>query len=212
MASDARPVPDPVTRVAALVVPLLLLGYGAARYVDGLDGSHGPGTAWTIGHLAFLAAMLGFGALAVGLGREGRRGPWPALAGGGLLATLVGVGLFCWVILTDLSARLEDVAALPDALMTLGPLAFGGGLVTLLALQVGRWLPWWSPFAIVGAIAALGADLDLLAAAALLFALGLWPLVRRSPRAAVPAGEAADGYPAARAAASSSARSRRAAT
>lgn len=204
MASHARPVPDLVTRVAAFVVPLLLLGYGAARHVDGLDGSHGPGPAWTIGHLAFLAAVLGLGVLAVRLGREGRRGPWPALADGGLLAALIGVGLFCWVILTDLSERLDDVASLPDALTTVGPLAFGGGLVTLLALQAGHWVPWWSPFAVVGAFAALGADLDLLVPAGLLFALALWPLARR------PAGAERANYPTA--AASSSGRSRRAAT
>jgi hypothetical protein len=185
MVSTAHPVPDPVTRVAAVVVPLLLVGYGVARHVDGLDGSHGPGVAWTVGHLAFLAAMVGFGALAVQLGSDARGGPWPALATGGRLAALIGVGLFCWVILTDLSPWLDETAPVPDALMTIGPPAFGGGMVTLLALQVGRWVAWWAPLAVLGAIVALGADLDLLVPAALVLLVALWPLGRGGGRPAV---------------------------
>ena len=59
----ARP---PMWFVAA---PALLFGYGVVRLFDGLDGEYGPGLAWTLGHLLFLAGMVLFGAVAVRLGR-----------------------------------------------------------------------------------------------------------------------------------------------
>lgn len=40
-------------RTAATASPLLLLVYGVSRFVDGRDGSHGPGLAWNLGHVAF---------------------------------------------------------------------------------------------------------------------------------------------------------------
>src|SRR5688572_28100479 len=40
-----------------IAAPLLVLTYGVLRIVDGLDGERGPGPAWTVGHLAFLAAL-----------------------------------------------------------------------------------------------------------------------------------------------------------
>ena len=68
-------------RRSALAAPVLLLAYGLLRLIDGLDGIHGPGLAWTLGHLAFAAAMVLFGVLAPGsfaavLPR--RSGPCPA--------------------------------------------------------------------------------------------------------------------------------------
>ncbi|MER5320565.1 hypothetical protein [Streptosporangium roseum] len=44
-------------RFAFVAAPLLVLAYGVIRILDGLDGSRGPGLAWTTGHLAFLAAL-----------------------------------------------------------------------------------------------------------------------------------------------------------
>lgn len=44
-------------RLAFIGAPLLTLAYGVIRIVDGLDGERGPGPAWTIGHLCFIAAM-----------------------------------------------------------------------------------------------------------------------------------------------------------
>ena len=47
-------------RTAFIAAPLLTFAYGVIRILDGLDGSRGPGLAWTTGHLAFLGAMVAF--------------------------------------------------------------------------------------------------------------------------------------------------------
>ncbi|MEV0809742.1 hypothetical protein [Micromonospora sp. NPDC050200] len=47
-------------RPAFIAAPVLVMGYGIIRLIDGLDGTRGPGPAWTIGHLAFLGALIAF--------------------------------------------------------------------------------------------------------------------------------------------------------
>ncbi|WP_326826671.1 hypothetical protein [Streptosporangium sp. NBC_01756] len=47
-------------RIPFVAAPLLVLTYGVIRIFDGLDGSRGPGLAWTSGHLAFIAALAFF--------------------------------------------------------------------------------------------------------------------------------------------------------
>ncbi|MEU8325549.1 hypothetical protein AB0C33_44880 [Nonomuraea sp. NPDC048881] len=69
-------------RFAFVAAPVLTFAYGVIRILDGLDGSRGPGLAWTSGHLAFIGA-LAFFAVAF---HEMRR-----LAGGGRLATGLAV-------------------------------------------------------------------------------------------------------------------------
>ncbi|MCK2214081.1 hypothetical protein MF672_009805 [Actinomadura sp. ATCC 31491] len=65
-------------RAAFVAAPLFVLAYGVIRILDGLDGSRGPGLAWTTGHLAFMAAL----ALFVPIFWRLRR-----MAGGGAFAT-----------------------------------------------------------------------------------------------------------------------------
>jgi hypothetical protein len=50
-----------------LTAPALMFGYGVARPIDGRDGEYGPGLAWTVGHLPFLAGLLLFGVVFVRL-------------------------------------------------------------------------------------------------------------------------------------------------
>ncbi|MEV4242633.1 hypothetical protein ACWDOR_21020 [Streptosporangium canum] len=69
-------------RFAFVAAPLLVLAYGVIRILDGLDGSRGPGLAWTTGHLAFIAAL----ALFVPIFWEMRR-----MAGRGALSTVSAV-------------------------------------------------------------------------------------------------------------------------
>lgn len=93
---------------------------------------------------------------------------------------LVGVGLFVWVILGDLSPRIEAVYELPDPAMAIGPLLFLVGLagpLASLAWATPRLVPRAAPIAVVLAFAALAAKLDLLAPAALLFGYALWCVV-----------------------------------
>ncbi|MFI6500251.1 hypothetical protein [Nonomuraea typhae] len=77
-------------RTAYLAAPVFVFAYGVIRILDGLDGSRGPGVAWTTGHLAFLAAL----ALFVPIFADMRR-----RLGGGALATASAVvgfaGLAC---------------------------------------------------------------------------------------------------------------------
>ncbi len=145
--------------------PLFLLAYGLLRLVDGLDGSHGPGWAWTIGHAFFLVAFLMFGALVWRL----RDVSVVAAA-----AALAGAAAFVWVILGDL---FDDLPGLPDALMIAGPLLFQLGVLALLTILVVRHVvPVWSPVLVLAGFVLFMADLDLLPLGALLLLAGLSPL------------------------------------
>lgn len=172
-----------VTRVAALAAPLLLLGYGVFRYVDGRDGHHGPGAAWDVGHAMFLAAFVCFGAVILGMHQAVRA---PSVRRASATTTmvvlgLVGVAAFIRVILGDLFPGADDVLPLPEVLHDTGPLLFLVGLVGLMidvAIHEPHRMPVWAPVAVVGGFAAIGVNLDLLPLAAGLFLLGLLPLIR----------------------------------
>jgi hypothetical protein len=169
--------------------PLFLLAYGIVRLIDGADGNHGPGLAWTIGHLLFLAGFLLYAAVLVGLRRliARRRG----VATVAVVAGLVGVVAFVRVIVIDLivGIRAADPAAMDrmgdeydrwpgnlgiyDTFYEVGPLLFLVGLLTLaVLLTVGRKLPVWSPVLLVLGFVLITINLDLmpLGAAALLIA------------------------------------------
>lgn len=107
-------------RSLTVAIPLLMLVYGVARWFDGRDGEYGPGVAWNIGHAAFLAAFVGFGALTVHFRRSSSHPHVGAIIAN--VASLVGVGLFIWVITTDLIPALDERASLPDPVMAVGPL------------------------------------------------------------------------------------------
>lgn len=174
----SSPITSTTTRSVAFAAPALLALYGVARYADGLDGDHGPGLFWNVGHVAFLLAVAGFTVLAVQLARDGLRRPGRPLGwvcAIALTTTAVGAALMCWIILTDLGVPVADV---PGAVVTGAPIAFGVGLVALLATQVGRGIPLWSPLAILAGNVALGIDLALLTPAGLVMLAALWPLIR----------------------------------
>ena len=161
-------------RLIAMLVPALLLAYAVARWADGRDGSHGPGAAWDVGHVAFLGAFAGFGLLTFALWRPSANRIGATFAA---TASFLGVLLFCWVILTDLLPALDRRASLPDLVMAVGPPLFIAGFVALLAIHcrqacVPRW--WLPPMLALIALALVGANLDLLPATAALLALSLW--------------------------------------
>ena len=160
-------------RSTTIAAPLLMLGYGIARWIDGFDGARHNGPAWPIGHTMFFRALVLFAVQAVALARRSRPVvAWPALA-----ATLAGAFCFLWVITGDLFAGFD--ADLPEALNTVGPLLFVLGLVTLLALQVvARRLPFWSPVAFLAGYLAISVDLDLLPLASLLLVVAGAPVAR----------------------------------
>lgn len=173
---------DRVLRTVPLAVPALFLLYAVARFIDGRDGDHGPSASWNVGHLAFFGAFLGLGLLTVALRRNLRRGtdPWLDAVGG---ASLVGVALVCWVILTDLIPSLDARASLPDPVMAVGPAVFIVGFVGLLVIAARRSSAVTPVTPGLGLLAfgLVGADLDLLAVTAGLLLVALWPVRRLAP-------------------------------
>ena len=140
----------PLVRFSALAAPILLLLYGLLRWVDGLDGEHGPGLAWDVGHTLFLIAFrparcrdrrpaaAGFGhdGAVAGHGESGHR----RRAGGSRLLPVA--------ILGDLFPDFDDALPVPDAVQQVGPLLFQLGTLTLLVILASvrpRRLPAWSP-------------------------------------------------------------------
>ncbi|MEU1348928.1 hypothetical protein ABZ438_03185 [Streptomyces sp. NPDC005786] len=171
------------TRLFALLVPLFLLLYGVLRLIDGMDGDHGPGLAWNVGHTFFFAAFLLLGALVVELRslvpvHTARRA---AVAGVAMVAGVFGAGCFLWVILGDLFPGFDDSAPLPEPLELVGPLAFQLGILTLMVMLVTsrpRRLPAWSPVLVFVAFLLIAVNLDLIPVAACVLMAGLAPLVR----------------------------------
>ena len=170
-----------MTGPVALAAPSLLAVYGLFRFLDGLDGGHGPGLYWTAGHVVFFASILGFGVLGVQLGQAAPRRLAPITAVASTVM-LTGVVLFLWVILTDIVPSLEQVWKLPDPLMLVGPLALSLGLTSLLALNVDSEVAPWTPIVFLGAFIVIGVDLDFLLPAAAAMVLALRPGAKADPQ------------------------------
>jgi hypothetical protein len=186
-----------VTRFSYLAAPALLLGYGVARLIDGLDGSYGPGWAWTIGHLFFGTSLTLFGVVLFGLRQELRR--HRAIATTALAAGLVGLLVFIRSVIVDLIVGFQGVSradmdriyprydGFPGGLPTtltrvldnVGPALFIVGLLTLviqLAVIRPRRLPWRSPVLIAIGFACITVHPDLLPVAGAVMLIGLLPM------------------------------------
>ncbi|MGI5205937.1 hypothetical protein ACQEU6_30720 [Spirillospora sp. CA-108201] len=191
-----------MTRIAFHLAPALMLAYGVVRLIDGRDGQHGPGPAWTVGHLLFLGSLLLYGLVIAGLRRRmpvAERGRARRITAGALTAVAaVGLVTFIRVAVIDivvglraadaaeksaLSDRYADVpAVLPQSLYEIGPVLFMLGLTALLVQYavVGprRGTAAVSAALLVLAFAGITADLDLLPAGAALIWLALFPHTR----------------------------------
>jgi hypothetical protein len=183
-AADPKP---PATRslvgICALAAPGLLFVYGLLRLIDGMDGNHGPGLAWNLGHAAFLVAFLLLGVLVVGLRGQihlPTRGH-TIVATTATVAALIGVAAFVRVILGDLFQQLDDAMPLPEPVYVAGPLLFEAGVLALLVLAtlLPPKLPVWSPVLVFLGFVPIAVNLDLLPLGALLILIGLAPLARR---------------------------------
>ncbi|MEU4820602.1 hypothetical protein ACLQ2P_25720 [Actinomadura citrea] len=191
-----------MTRIAFHLAPALMLAYGVVRLIDGRDGQHGPGPAWTVGHLLFLGSLLLYGLVIAGLRRRmpvAERGRARRITAGALTAVAaVGLVTFIRVAIIDivvglraadaaeksaLADRYADVpAVLPQPLYDIGPVLFMLGLTALLVQYavVGprRGTAAASAVLLVLAFAGITADLDLLPAGAALIWLALFPHTR----------------------------------
>ncbi|XVQ83723.1 hypothetical protein ACQP2K_33540 [Microbispora siamensis] len=177
-----------------VAAPLLVGAYGVARMLDGLDGSRGPGLAWTVGHLFFLAALVFFvqifGRLRTmaGGGVTATVGYAAGLAGALALAAQFTIDIVVGFLSADHDAmgpRFDAVKAIPGVepvVYTVVPLLFYVGMVALVArLAAGRRVPWWSPaLMLVQAVLPL-ANKDLIPLGAALLLLAFVPLLRLRP-------------------------------
>ncbi|MFJ9822863.1 hypothetical protein ACIRSU_00640 [Streptomyces sp. NPDC101160] len=177
------------------VGPLCMTVYGVIRLTD---ATHGPGFAWTVGHLALLASVLAFVPVLWHLRRWAMAGRGPAarlLARGTAAAGLLGaaaaaaqtvIDLVVGVLCADreaMNVMFEEVRNHPGvtpAVYTIGPLLFYVGLVLLTAqLAAFRRIAFWRPLVVVAGIAVTAMSLDLLPLGGLLLLLALAPLDRQ---------------------------------
>ncbi|MGW4410691.1 hypothetical protein ACWEJ6_42105 [Nonomuraea sp. NPDC004702] len=180
------------TRAAFVAAPLLVLSYGVIRIVDGLDGSRGPGLAWTAGHLAFLAAL----ALFIVIFREmwrmlGRN----RIATTSLVVGLVGIACAAAQFVIDIvvgfmaadhdamSPLFDQVQAVPGvslAVYAAGPVLFYvAQLALVVQLAARRQVKLWTPVLVMLDFAIPILEKDLIPLGAVCMLVSFWPLARR---------------------------------
>ncbi|MFV2176191.1 hypothetical protein ACFHW2_22225 [Actinomadura sp. LOL_016] len=180
-----------------LLGPALTLVYGLVRSYDGLDDRYGPGLAWTLGHVAFLAALAFFVPVILDLRR--RAADRPALALVLALLALAGTAALAVQFVIDISVGLastsrpemgshfEQISGAPGVeplVYTVVPQFFFVGLIAQLAVLASvRRLPWWSPAAGLAGVLVAVASKDLMPLAAVLLGLALLPAAPARERA-----------------------------
>ncbi|MFD7782893.1 hypothetical protein ACFV4Q_07360 [Streptomyces nojiriensis] len=180
-----------LTRAAFVSAPLCMLAYGVIRLGD---PDHGPGPAWTAGHLFLLAGVLQFALIlpalhrltgpARGAGRLGARAATLlGLTGTLAVAAQASIDLVVGLRAADrpeMARLFEEIQSHPGvlpAVYTVGPMLFYVGLLWLLVhLAVQRRASPWRPVMVVLGTATTAAGLDLLPLGALFFSAALLPL------------------------------------
>jgi hypothetical protein len=179
-------------RSALIAAPLFAFAYGAIRILDGLDGSYGPGLAWTAGHLAFMAALLLFAWLFLWFRTLAGR---DALTTAGAVAGLVGVvallvqfGIdiavgFAAADRDGMNLLFQQVQSVPGVPFTvydgLPFLFYVAQLVLMIRLAVLRVLPVWTLAPVLVYLALPIVWKDLIPVSALFMLVALLPLIRR---------------------------------
>ncbi|MGW6984196.1 hypothetical protein ACWGE1_32925 [Streptomyces sp. NPDC054932] len=179
-----------LTRAAFVTAPLCMLAYGLIRLSD---PDHGPGPAWTAGHIALLAGVLQFALILPALHRltGPARGAGRISAGAATLLGLTGalavtaqasIDLVVGFRATDrpgMARLFEEIQSHPGvlpAVYTVGPMLFYVGLLWILVhLAVQHRVSPWRPVLVVLGTATTAASLDLLPLGALFFTAALLP-------------------------------------
>ncbi|MGW3349966.1 hypothetical protein ACWDA3_42275 [Nonomuraea rubra] len=185
-------------RFAFIAAPLLTFAYGVIRILDGLDGSRGPGLAWTAGHLAFMAALVLFVQIFWRLRAMAGRdtvSTVSAVAGTAGIATLLaqfGIDIVVGFMAADhdgMSVLFDQVQSVPGV----SPIVYDGGpflfylaqLALVLQLALMRRVKAWMPVLVLLDLALPFADKDLIPLGALCLLISFVPLARRAPAPAV---------------------------
>ncbi|MEU6116630.1 hypothetical protein ABZ840_19100 [Streptomyces sp. NPDC047117] len=179
------------TQRAFLYGPLLFGAYGVIRLLDGLDGTKGPGLAWTTGHLCFLAGLAffaqGFAVMRrmAGKDRWSSAGFWIGGAGVVALAVQFGVDIVTGLMagshaeMAELTGGFQSVPGVELAFYLLGPMLFFLGQLLLTGrLAALRVLAPWAPVLVLADSLASYALKDLIPLGAALLLLSYAPLWR----------------------------------
>lgn len=182
-------------RPAYFAAPLLAMAYGLLRLVDGIDGSRGPGFAWTAGHLAFMGALVMFVYIFrdmwMMLGRS--RGATATLvagaAGAGLMFAQFAIDIVVGFMAADHEAMgplFDRVQAVPGVSLLVyqaGPVVFYVAMFALVAqLGVRRLVRPWVPVLVLVQVLLPFASMDLIPVGALLAVVAFMPLALRDKR------------------------------
>ncbi|MER5997769.1 hypothetical protein ABT120_04295 [Nonomuraea angiospora] len=188
------------SRIPFVAAPLLVLAYGVIRILDGLDGSRGPGIAWTTGHLAFMAALVLF----VPVFWQMRR-----MAGGNALATAsaaagtvgvvallaqFGIDIVVGFMSADNEAmgvlfdRVQSVPGVSAVVYDVLPLLFfAGQLALVVQLAALRRVRVWTPLLVMVDLILPFIEKDLIPLGALCLLVSFVPVARQVPATPRPA-------------------------
>jgi hypothetical protein len=184
-------------RTAFIAAPLLTFAYGVIRILDGLDGSRGPGLAWTTGHLAFLGAMVAFVFVFAQMRRMADRDTLSTVAAAvGTAGALALFGQFAVDVVagslsTDhlgMSLLIADVRSTPGvalAVYDVGPYLFYiGQLALVVQLSAMRRISAWTPLLVVFDLVTPFVDKDLIPLGAIVLLISFISIANRMPATA----------------------------
>ncbi|MEV8224617.1 hypothetical protein AB0P41_00810 [Streptomyces sp. NPDC079167] len=180
------------TRTLMLAVPALTFTYGLFRIADGLDGERGPGPAWTLGHLAFCAALVLFAvvfrrlrALAPSGDRVAAVTYWAATAGAAVLLAQFGIDLVAGAVseshleMSRFTERVSEVPGVAPVVYDFGPYLFYVGMLALVVrLAVLRVVKPWTALLVLADLVMPLADKDLIPVGALLLSVSFVQIAR----------------------------------
>lgn len=187
-----------------IAAPILVAVYGLVRIVDGVDGERGPGLAWTVGHVAFLAALVLFVPILWDLRRRAGAGHLATtnavmgVAGAVFTMTQIGIDIVIGMLAADHSDMqrlfhdVQRISGFALVVYDVGPPLFYLGLsIAVCQLTAMRSLPVWSAVVLLAGVFVSMIDLNLLPLGGLLMFVALQPLARvdrvnRNTGAAVP--------------------------
>ncbi|MFF5205335.1 hypothetical protein [Streptosporangium sp. NPDC000396] len=176
-------------RIPFVAAPLLTLAYGVIRILDGLDGSRGPGLAWTSGHLAFMAALILFVPVFLQMRRLADRDAFSTVSAGlgiiGILTLLAqfGIDIVIGLMSADHAAmgvlfdQVQAVPGVPLAIYDGGPLLFFVGQLGLVGrLAAIRRVKIWTPFLVLIDVMVPFVNKDLMPLGAVCLLISFLPL------------------------------------